>query len=105
MSFLVLYWVKPENMFALHVCAVDVCLDKHPWLAVYTFSQDVGQRLEKTCKQLGCAHQLAFFPRLGQRIKKMINGLLFFLIAPRIKFLFATDTKKYKIILSFLQSG
>ncbi len=57
-------------MFALPVCAMDVCLDMHQQHAVFMFSLDVGQHLEKMCIQLGCAHELAFFPRFGWWIKK-----------------------------------
>jgi hypothetical protein len=64
------FWVKPENAFVLQVCAVDVCLDMHQRCAVYTFSPDVGQCLEKMCIQLGCAHELTFFPRFGRWIEK-----------------------------------
>ncbi len=76
-------WVKPENAFVLHVCAVDVCLDMHQRRAVYTFAPDVGQRLEQTCIQLGCAHELAFFPRFGRWIKKKTDMAYFFFV-PRI---------------------
>ncbi len=32
--------LKTENTLALHVRAVDVCLDTHPRLVVYTFAPD-----------------------------------------------------------------
>jgi hypothetical protein len=73
-----LYWEQPENTLALHVRAVDVCLDTHPRLVVYTFAPDVDQRLEQTCTQHRSVHQLAFFSNWagGRRKNKLGSSFL-----------------------------
>ncbi len=66
-----LYWVIPENTFHVQTCAVHVCLGMHERCRVYTFSPDVGPRLEKTCMREWCTHGIAFSQDLATGVKKM----------------------------------